>query len=199
MMPSEPKPVGAQAAGLREALGDGCVDEDVVARAADRQYVLDGAEQLVVERFFLLAVDLRVEPLPELRTDGVALGRVEGDVLRAVVDERARRKENQPTLVRTALTFFASVAASSSGMIIISRTTASMDLRPSSKMLVIAWCAHLGSSLASSSLRTRQAALRAAAARSFIVHAGTKLRMRDSMASVMPTCGGALPSRAATP
>eukprot|EP00965_Chrysotila_dentata_P199081 6179168-Pleurochrysis_carterae.AAC.1 len=68
MMPSEPKPVkitlrnfppvsaprslpprgiGAQAAGLREAIGDGCVDkEDVVTRAADGQHVLDGAEQL---------------------------------------------------------------------------------------------------------------------------------------------------------
>eukprot|EP00965_Chrysotila_dentata_P102815 3394597-Pleurochrysis_carterae.AAC.1 len=62
MIPSEPKPVrialrsfprpaslgakvglllevGAQAAGLREALGDGRVaEEDVVARAADRQH-----------------------------------------------------------------------------------------------------------------------------------------------------------------
>eukprot|EP00965_Chrysotila_dentata_P058068 1925282-Pleurochrysis_carterae.AAC.1 len=54
-------------------------------------------------------------------------------------------------------------------------------------MLVIAWCAHVGSSFASSSPRTRQAALRAAAARSFIVEAGTKWRMRGSMASVMPT------------
>eukprot|EP00965_Chrysotila_dentata_P057806 1916596-Pleurochrysis_carterae.AAC.1 len=37
--------VSAQAAGLREALGDGCVDgKDVVAKAADRQHVLDGAE-----------------------------------------------------------------------------------------------------------------------------------------------------------
>eukprot|EP00965_Chrysotila_dentata_P153688 5080032-Pleurochrysis_carterae.AAC.1 len=54
-------------------------------------------------------------------------------------------------------------------------------------MLVIAWCAHVGSSLASSSPRIRRAALRAAAARSFIVEAGTKLRMRGSLASVMPT------------
>eukprot|EP00965_Chrysotila_dentata_P194179 6176206-Pleurochrysis_carterae.AAC.1 len=54
-------------------------------------------------------------------------------------------------------------------------------------MLVIAWCAHVRSSAASSSPRTRQAALRAAAARSFIVEARTKLRMRGSMASVMPT------------
>eukprot|EP00965_Chrysotila_dentata_P175743 5801664-Pleurochrysis_carterae.AAC.1 len=54
-------------------------------------------------------------------------------------------------------------------------------------MLVIAWCAHVGSSLASSSSRTRRAALRAAVARSFIVEAGTKLRMRSFMASVMPT------------
>eukprot|EP00965_Chrysotila_dentata_P016568 549049-Pleurochrysis_carterae.AAC.1 len=53
-------------------------------------------------------------------------------------------------------------------------------------MLVIAWCVHVGSSLASSSPRTRRAALRAAAARSFLVEAGTKLRMRGSMASVMP-------------
>eukprot|EP00965_Chrysotila_dentata_P027885 927001-Pleurochrysis_carterae.AAC.2 len=54
-------------------------------------------------------------------------------------------------------------------------------------MLVIAWCAHVGSPLALSSPRTRRAALRAAAARSFIVEAGTNLRMRGSMASVMPT------------
>eukprot|EP00965_Chrysotila_dentata_P114846 3795938-Pleurochrysis_carterae.AAC.1 len=54
-------------------------------------------------------------------------------------------------------------------------------------MLVIAWCAHVGSSVASSSPRTRRAALRAAAARSFIVEAGTKLRTRGSMASMMPT------------
>eukprot|EP00965_Chrysotila_dentata_P143712 4748421-Pleurochrysis_carterae.AAC.1 len=62
-----------------------------------------------------------------------------------------------------------------------------MALRPSLKMLVIAWCAHVGSSFAPSSPRTRRAALRAAAARSFMVEAGTKLRMRGSMALVMPT------------
>eukprot|EP00965_Chrysotila_dentata_P160859 5312073-Pleurochrysis_carterae.AAC.1 len=73
-------------------------------------------------------------------------------------------EENQPTLVRIALTFFASVAAISSVMFIISRTTPSMALRPSWKMFVIAWCAHVGSSAASSSPRTRRAALRAAAA-----------------------------------
>eukprot|EP00965_Chrysotila_dentata_P055557 1843064-Pleurochrysis_carterae.AAC.1 len=63
--------------GLREALGDGCVNaEDEVARAADRQHVRDGAEQLVVEGLVvLLAVKLRVEPLPELCADSVALGR----------------------------------------------------------------------------------------------------------------------------
>eukprot|EP00965_Chrysotila_dentata_P173265 5718947-Pleurochrysis_carterae.AAC.1 len=54
-------------------------------------------------------------------------------------------------------------------------------------MLVIAWCAHVGSSAVSSSPCTRRAALRAAAARLFIVDAGKKLRMRGSMASVMPT------------
>eukprot|EP00965_Chrysotila_dentata_P125849 4159490-Pleurochrysis_carterae.AAC.3 len=54
-------------------------------------------------------------------------------------------------------------------------------------MLVIAWCAHVGSLLAPSSPRTtRRATLRAAAARSFIVEAGAKLRMRGSKASVMP-------------
>eukprot|EP00965_Chrysotila_dentata_P173901 5740390-Pleurochrysis_carterae.AAC.1 len=75
MMPSEPKPVGEQAAGLREALGDGCIDEeDVVARAADGQHVLDGTHQLVIKGLLLLAVELRVEPLPELCADGVALG-----------------------------------------------------------------------------------------------------------------------------
>eukprot|EP00965_Chrysotila_dentata_P176538 5829550-Pleurochrysis_carterae.AAC.1 len=62
-----------------------------------------------------------------------------------------------------------------------------MALRPSSKILVIAWCAHVGSSFALSSPRTRRAALRAAAVRSFIVEAGTKMSMRGSMASVMPT------------
>eukprot|EP00965_Chrysotila_dentata_P171448 5658089-Pleurochrysis_carterae.AAC.1 len=55
-------------------------------------------------------------------------------------------------------------------------------------MLVIAWYTHVGSSLASSSPRTRRAALRAATARSLIVEAGTKLRMRGSMDwVVMPT------------
>eukprot|EP00965_Chrysotila_dentata_P083949 2770787-Pleurochrysis_carterae.AAC.1 len=55
-------------------------------------------------------------------------------------------------------------------------------------MFVIAWCAHVGSPAASSSPRTRRAAaLRAAAARSFIVDAGMKSRMRGSMISVMPT------------
>eukprot|EP00965_Chrysotila_dentata_P151493 5006365-Pleurochrysis_carterae.AAC.1 len=59
-------------------------------------------------------------------------------------------------------------------MFVISRTTASMALRPSSKMFLIAWCAHLGSSAAaSSSPRTRRAASRAAVARSFVVDAGT--------------------------
>eukprot|EP00965_Chrysotila_dentata_P058048 1924627-Pleurochrysis_carterae.AAC.4 len=83
----------AQAAGLRETIDDGCVDEEgVAARAADGQNVFDGAEQLIVEGLLLLAVELRVEPLPRLRADGVALGRVEGDVLRALVDERARRR-----------------------------------------------------------------------------------------------------------
>eukprot|EP00965_Chrysotila_dentata_P027692 920735-Pleurochrysis_carterae.AAC.1 len=86
----------------------------------------------------LLAVELRVEPLPELCADGVALGGVEGDVLQALVNERALWRENQPTLVGIALTFFASVAAILSVMFIVSRTTASMALRPSSKMLVIA-------------------------------------------------------------
>eukprot|EP00965_Chrysotila_dentata_P155110 5125468-Pleurochrysis_carterae.AAC.1 len=62
-----------------------------------------------------------------------------------------------------------------------------MALRPSSKIVVIAWCAHVGSLLASSSPRSRRAALRAAAARSFIVEARAKLRMRGSMTSVMPT------------
>eukprot|EP00965_Chrysotila_dentata_P212458 6187050-Pleurochrysis_carterae.AAC.3 len=71
--------VGAQAAGLREALCDGCVDEeDAVAKAADGQHVLDRAEQLVVKGLLLLAVELRVEPLPTLRANGVALGRVSG-------------------------------------------------------------------------------------------------------------------------
>eukprot|EP00965_Chrysotila_dentata_P108306 3577387-Pleurochrysis_carterae.AAC.1 len=54
-------------------------------------------------------------------------------------------------------------------------------------MLVIAWCVHVGPSAASSSPRTGRAALRAAVARSFIVDAGTKSRMRGSMISVMPT------------
>eukprot|EP00965_Chrysotila_dentata_P087756 2897694-Pleurochrysis_carterae.AAC.1 len=54
-------------------------------------------------------------------------------------------------------------------------------------MLVIAWCPHVGSPLASSSPRTRRAALRATAAQLFIVEAGTKFRMRGSMASVMLT------------
>eukprot|EP00965_Chrysotila_dentata_P097257 3214713-Pleurochrysis_carterae.AAC.1 len=54
-------------------------------------------------------------------------------------------------------------------------------------MLVITWCAHVGSSLVASSPRTRRAALRAAAARSFIVEAGAKLRMRGSMAWAKPT------------
>eukprot|EP00965_Chrysotila_dentata_P094967 3140487-Pleurochrysis_carterae.AAC.1 len=63
-------------------LGDGHIDEeDVFARAADRQHVLDGAQQLVVKRVLLLAVELRIEPLPNLRADGVPLGGVEGDVL----------------------------------------------------------------------------------------------------------------------
>eukprot|EP00965_Chrysotila_dentata_P092033 3038407-Pleurochrysis_carterae.AAC.2 len=76
--------VSAQAAGLRETLGDGCIDEEdvEVARAADGQHVLDKAEQLVVEGLFLLALELQVEPLPKLRADGVALGRVEGDGLK---------------------------------------------------------------------------------------------------------------------
>eukprot|EP00965_Chrysotila_dentata_P179156 5916598-Pleurochrysis_carterae.AAC.1 len=70
IMPSEPKPVrialrsfpptslgvkvglplkvGTQAAGLRESLGDGRInEEDVVAKAADCQHVFDGAQQLV--------------------------------------------------------------------------------------------------------------------------------------------------------
>eukprot|EP00965_Chrysotila_dentata_P021352 706772-Pleurochrysis_carterae.AAC.2 len=54
-------------------------------------------------------------------------------------------------------------------------------------MLEIAWCAHVGSSFASLSPRTRRAALRAAAVRSFIVEAGTMLKMRSSMTSVMIT------------
>eukprot|EP00965_Chrysotila_dentata_P044701 1485839-Pleurochrysis_carterae.AAC.1 len=54
-------------------------------------------------------------------------------------------------------------------------------------MLVIAWCAHVGSSLASSPPSTRRAALRAAAARLFIFNAEAKVRMRGSMASAMPT------------
>eukprot|EP00965_Chrysotila_dentata_P048965 1625139-Pleurochrysis_carterae.AAC.1 len=45
-------------------------------------------------------------------------------------------------------------------------------------MLVIAWCAHVGSSFASLSPRTRRAALRAAAARSFIA------RSRDEVEDV---------------
>eukprot|EP00965_Chrysotila_dentata_P106617 3521477-Pleurochrysis_carterae.AAC.1 len=37
--------ISVQAAGLREALGDGRIDEeDVVARDADRQHVLDGSQ-----------------------------------------------------------------------------------------------------------------------------------------------------------
>eukprot|EP00965_Chrysotila_dentata_P078649 2592099-Pleurochrysis_carterae.AAC.1 len=67
-------------------------------------------------------------------------------------------------------------------------------------MFVIACCAHVASSLASSSPSTRRAALRAAAARSFIVEAVTKLRMRGSMiASVMPTSRRSAEARAATP
>eukprot|EP00965_Chrysotila_dentata_P003859 126098-Pleurochrysis_carterae.AAC.1 len=55
-------------------------------------------------------------------------------------------------------------------------------------MLVIVWCAHVGSSLGSSSPRIRWAASRAAAAdRSFIVDAGAKFNMRGSMALVMPS------------
>eukprot|EP00965_Chrysotila_dentata_P160076 5286089-Pleurochrysis_carterae.AAC.1 len=42
-------------------------------------------------------------------------------------------------------------------MFIISRTTPSMALRPSSKLLVVAWCAHAGSAAASLSPRTRRA------------------------------------------
>eukprot|EP00965_Chrysotila_dentata_P258325 6213185-Pleurochrysis_carterae.AAC.1 len=54
-------------------------------------------------------------------------------------------------------------------------------------MFVMAWCAHVWSSLASSSPRARRVVLRAAAARSFIADAGTKSKMRGSMFSVMPT------------
>eukprot|EP00965_Chrysotila_dentata_P258694 6213313-Pleurochrysis_carterae.AAC.1 len=45
------------------------------------QHVLDGVKQLVVEGLLLLAVGLRVEPLPKFRADSVAFGRVEGDIL----------------------------------------------------------------------------------------------------------------------
>eukprot|EP00965_Chrysotila_dentata_P033286 1108769-Pleurochrysis_carterae.AAC.1 len=62
-----------------------------------------------------------------------------------------------------------------------------MALWPSSKTLVIAWCAYVVSSAASSDPRTRRAALCAAAARSFIVDAETKLRMPGFMVSVMAT------------
>eukprot|EP00965_Chrysotila_dentata_P199363 6179333-Pleurochrysis_carterae.AAC.1 len=82
-------------------------------------------------------------------------------------------KQNQPTLVRTALPFFASVAAIPSVMFIISHKTASTTLRPTFKMFVTMWCAHVGSPAASSFPRIRQTALRAAVARSFIVDAGT--------------------------
>eukprot|EP00965_Chrysotila_dentata_P167582 5533973-Pleurochrysis_carterae.AAC.3 len=51
-------------------------------------------------------------------------------------------EENQPTLVRIAFRFLASRALAdiSSVMFIISRTTPSIALRPSSKMLVMSWC-----------------------------------------------------------
>eukprot|EP00965_Chrysotila_dentata_P169726 5602405-Pleurochrysis_carterae.AAC.1 len=46
----------------------------------------------------LLAVELRIKPLPKLRADGVAPGRVEGDVLPALVDERAGRAGEEPAV-----------------------------------------------------------------------------------------------------
>eukprot|EP00965_Chrysotila_dentata_P118357 3912234-Pleurochrysis_carterae.AAC.2 len=87
MMLSEPKPVrialrsfpprprrqvgpllqvGAHAASLREALGHCSIDEeDVAARAADRQHVIDGSQQLAIDTV-LLRILLAVKPLPKL-------------------------------------------------------------------------------------------------------------------------------------
>eukprot|EP00965_Chrysotila_dentata_P203217 6181573-Pleurochrysis_carterae.AAC.2 len=106
-----------------------------------------------------------------------------------MVDERARRRGEPANARPHRLDLLRVGDLHLVGVVhhLFSHTTASMALRPSSESLVITWCAYLGSYMASSSPRTRRAALRAAAARSFIVNVGAKLRMRGNMASVMPT------------
>eukprot|EP00965_Chrysotila_dentata_P158469 5234316-Pleurochrysis_carterae.AAC.5 len=72
---------------------------------------------------------------------------MEGDALRALVGERAQRQRELASAHehRLELQFFASVVSTPLVMFIVSRTTAFIALRPSSKMFVIAWrCALLG-------------------------------------------------------
>ena len=93
--------------------------------------------------------------------------------------------ENHPTLVLIALTFGGLAAACASVMFMSLRSTASMAFLPASKMLVMAWCAHVGSSV--SEPRTRRAAFRAVGARSFMELEGLKPRMAGERSSVIPT------------
>ena len=92
-------------------------------------------------------------------------------------------EENHPTEVRRHFIFAASVSACSSVMFILAFSPLSIALRPSSPMFATAWCAHVAPSATSPSPPlplppiTSRAALRAGAARSFIVDVGRSCSM----------------------
>ena len=96
-------------------------------------------------------------------------------------------EKNQPTHVRIALILEASPSACASVMFIIARSTLSIALRPSSRMLTSACSAHVRSSSPSARPSTRRAPLRLLAARSFMEQVGRKRRRSSApRASTMP-------------
>jgi hypothetical protein len=104
--------------------------------------------------------------------------------------------ENQPTCVRSAFTFAESPSDCSAEMFMRRLRMASIALRPSSPMLATAWCAQVGSSATSPSPplpsppRESRPALRAGAARSFIVldAFSSEILARSALRSALRRC-----------